>query len=100
MDKYAVIRVLGRQYKVSEGQEFLVDKLSGKPEAEVLLLVNGENTEVGKPTLDKVKIVLKVIAEEVKGVKIDVFKYKSKSRFRKHVGFRPKYTKLLVEKIG
>lgn len=102
MDKFAVIRVGGKQYRVSEKEEILVDKLKDtkKFDLDVLLFVDGDNVEVGKPTLEKVKVSVKVLAEEEKGEKVDIFKYKSKSRYRKHLGFRPKYTRLLVEKIS
>ena len=98
--KYAVLKIQGHQYKVSEGQEILVDKiLEEKPELDVLLFVNGEKVKVGKPTLKEVKVILKVLGEE-KGEKLYIRKYKAKSRYRKKIGFRPKYTKLLVQKIS
>lgn len=101
MAKYAVIRVGGKQYKVEEGQEVLVDKVidikSLAPE--VLLVADGENVEVGKPVLTKTGLKFKVITELEKGVKVDVYKFKAKSRYRKHVGFRSQHTRLLIEKI-
>jgi large subunit ribosomal protein L21 len=102
MDKFAVIRIGGKQYRVTEGQEILVDKLTDtkKVEPEVLLFVDGETVEVGTPILEKAKVIVKVIAEIEKGEKIDIFKYKAKSRERRHVGFRAQYTRLLVEKIS
>ena len=101
MSKYAVIRIKGRQYRVEEGKEILVDKLSEKKvEPEVLLVVNNEKVEVGKPIVKEAKIKIKVVKEEEKGDKITVLKYKAKSRYRKKRGFRPKYTRLLIEKIS
>lgn len=101
MDKYAVLRIKGKQYRVAEGQEVLVDRIEGdRVEAEMLLYKSGDTITVGKPLIDKVKLAIKIINSEEKGNKIDVFKYKSKSRYRKHVGFRPKYTRILIEKIG
>lgn len=98
--KYAVIRIKGSQYKVSEGDEILIDKLGEeKPEAEVLLLVEGENTKVGKPILPDVEVRLKVLEAEEKGKKLYVQKFRAKSRYRKKIGFRPQYSRLLVEKI-
>lgn len=98
--KYAVIRINGTQHKVSEGEEILVDRLGDrKPEADVLLVVDGEKVKVGKPKIEKVKVKLKVIAEEEKGKKLTIQKFKAKSRYRRKYGFRPKYTRLLVEKI-
>ena len=102
MDKFAVIRIGGKQYRVTEGQEILVDKLADtkKVTPEVLLFVEGETVEVGTPVLEKAKVTVKVLAELEKGEKVDIFKYKAKSRERRHVGFRAQYTRLLVEKIS
>lgn len=100
MSKYAVIALQGHQYKVSEKDEILVDKLSEKaPVAEVLLVVNEDKVSIGKPTVKGAKVSLKVVEVEVKGEKLHIRKYKAKSRYRKKIGFRPKYTKLLVQKI-
>lgn len=99
--KYAVIKIKGTQYKVSEGDEILVGKLgSDKPEAEVLLLVENGKVKVGKPKVRGVKIKLKVLAEEEKGKKLYIQKFKAKSRYRRKMGFRPVYTRLKVEKIS
>lgn len=97
--KYAVLKIKGHQYKVSEGEEILVDKIDDeKVEPEVLLLVNEDKVSLGKPHVSGAKVKIKVKGEE-KGEKIDVLKYKSKSRERRHIGFRPQYTRLLIEKI-
>lgn len=101
MDKFAVIRIGGKQYRVTEGQEILVDKMNDlKVAPEVLLFVDGDKVEVGTPVLEKAKVTVKVLAELEKGEKVDIFKYKAKSRERRHVGFRAQYTRLLVEKIS
>lgn len=101
MPKYAVVRIKGHQYKVAEGQEILVDKLEkGKVEPEILLLVKDDQVIVGKPTIPEAKVKIKILAPEEKGEKIHVRKYKAKSRYRRHLGFRPRFTRLLVEKIS
>lgn len=101
MDKFAVIRIGGKQYRVSEGEEILVDKLVDlKTSPEVLLIVDGEKIEIGRPVLTKAKVTVKILTEIEKGEKVDIFKYKAKSRERRHVGFRPQYTRLLIQKIS
>lgn len=101
MAKYAVIRLSGRQYKVSEGEELLVDKMNDQKVApEVLMVVDGEKVEVGKPVLKDVKVDLKVVKDVEKGVKMEVYHFKAKSRYRKHTGFRPQFTRVKVAKIG
>ncbi len=98
--KYAVIRIGGKQYKVKEGEEVLVDKLLDvKTQPEVLLVVDDAKVSVGKPTVKEAKIKVKVLKEE-KGEKILVTKFKAKSRYRRRMGFRPTYTRLLIEKIS
>lgn len=98
--KYAVIRIKGHQYKVEEGQELLVDKInSEKPEFDVLLVVNNSAVKVGKPVVKGSSVKLKVLEKEVAGDKLYVQKFKAKSRYRKKIGFKPVYSKLLVEKV-
>lgn len=101
IDKFAVIRITGKQYRVTEGQEILVDKMNDlKVTPEVLLVADGDKVEVGTPVLKDAKVTVKVLVELEKGEKVDIFKYKAKSRERRHVGFRAQYTRLLVEKIS
>lgn len=101
MSKYAVIRINGNQYKVAVGDELLVDKLEGKKvDPEVLLLVKDGKIYVGKPKVRGARVKLKVLDEVVKGKKLYVQKFKAKSRYRRKYGFRPVYTRLLVENIS
>ena len=101
MAKYAVINLNGRQYRVSEGEEILVDLISGsKAEAKTLLLVDADKVSVGKPDLKDAKIKLKVVAAMEKGEKVEIVKFRAKSRYRRKMGFRPQATRLLIEKIS
>lgn len=101
--KYAVIKSGGKQYRVSVGETLQVEKLSTeKGEVvfnEVLLMVEDENVQLGTPTLEGVSVYAEVVAE-VKGEKIEVFQYKSKSRYRKHTGHRQQYTQVKIVSIG
>lgn len=101
--KYAVIKTGGKQYKVTEGQVIEVELLDYEGSSyvfeEVILVVDGDNVQMGAPTVDGMKVYADIIAE-VKGDKIEVFKYKSKSRYRKHTGHRQKYTQVKVSSIG
>jgi large subunit ribosomal protein L21 len=99
--KYEVIALQGKQYKVAEGEEILVDKLATeKPVAEVLLFVDNDKVKIGKPVVKDVKVTLKVLTALEKGKKVEVIKYKSKSRYRRHTGFRAQLTRLEVTKIS
>ena len=101
MSKYAVIKIKGQQYRVNEGDEIVVDKLGeDKLEAEVLLFANEGKVKVGKPVVKGAKVNLKIVDKEIKGKKLHIRKFKAKSRYRKKIGFRPVYSRLLVEKIS
>lgn len=100
--KYAVIKTGGKQYKVSEGDILEVDKLEVKDDSvnfeNVMLLVNDETVEIGKPFLEGVKVKAKLL-EQKQGEKIRIAKYKSKVRYRRVAGFRAKLSKVQIEKI-
>jgi large subunit ribosomal protein L21 len=101
--KFAVIKIAGTQVKVSEGSMFEVNKLEGLKGdtmviTDVLLVVDGEAVKVGSPVIEGAKVTLTVDSQK-KGEKIDSFRYKSKSRFRKRHGSRPEITRVKVEKI-
>lgn len=101
--KYAVIKTGGKQYKVSEGQTLLVEKLNveaAKPVEfdKVLLLVEDEKVKIGQPFVET-KVKAKVL-DQVRGKKIDVFKYKAKTGYHKKIGHRQNLTKVQIEKIG
>ena len=95
---YAIIELAGHQYKVSPGDELLVNKLKGEPSPKVLLLRDENGLKVGNPYLDSVKVSLSVVGQ-VKGEKIRGFKYKAKKRYRRRWGTRPVYTKIKVDTI-
>lgn len=101
--KYAVVKNGGHQHKVEEGQTIQVEKIESDGTSyvfeEVLLVVDGDKVELGMPTVAGVKVYADIVSE-VKGEKIEVFKYKSKSRYRKHTGHRQKYTQVKISGIG
>ena len=95
-----VMRLLGKQYQVSEGDEVVVDLLDEKalPVAEVLATIDDGKITLGDPVLP-VKVTYKVLSQERED-KIRVFKFKSKSRERKITGFTAKKTKIKIVKIA
>jgi len=100
---FAVIKTGGKQYKVAEGDVLSVEKLSHKDKKvsfdEVLLVVNSKDVKVGKPTVSGAKVEAEVL-EEGKGKKKIVFRYKSKTRYKKKKGHRQPFTKVKITKIA
>ena len=101
--KQAVILVGGKQYLVSEKETLRVDLLPAGTKAletDALLLIDGDATTVGTPTVKGVKVSAKVITPEVKGDKVRVIRYKAKKRVHKENGHRQKYSEIQITKIG
>lgn len=101
--KYAVIKTGGKQYKVHEGEEILVDKLKITAGSkyifpEVLFVRDEDKIHIGNPHVAKAGVTGKVMGD-VKGKKITVTKFKAKVHYRKRMGFRPQYSKVLIEAI-
>lgn len=102
-EKFAVIKISGTQLKVYEGKEYEVNKLEGKKGdkveiTDVLLLANGDEVKIGNPLVEGSKVVLEITSQK-KDKKVNVFKYKSKSRYRRSSGHRALITRVLVKKI-
>ena len=100
---YAVIETGGKQYKVTPGETIQVERLPVEPGSKVefdrvLLVADGEAVTVGKPLVEKAKVVAEALGE-VKGDKIIVFKYKPKVRYRRKRGHRQIYTTLAIKQI-
>lgn len=101
--KYAVFQKGSKQYKVTEGQEILLDRLnsgdSKKLELDsVLLLADEGKVEVGTPVVKGAKVVAEILADE-RGEKLRIVKYKAKSRYRRATGFRADYTRVKIQQI-
>ena len=96
---YSVVQVGGRQYKVSPGDEILVEKLDAEAGSTVslpvLLAADDSGVTVGTPTIDGRTVDATVMKLE-KGEKLIVFKYTPKKRYRKKNGHRQTYTRLKI----
>ena len=100
--KKAVIKVGGKQYTVAEKETLRVDLLpeGTKDRAlDALLVIDGDKTTVGTPTVKGVKVSAKVVEEKVAGEKLRVIRYKSKKRVHKEIGHRQKYSVIEIVSI-
>ena len=97
---YAIIKVAGKQYRVREGERLLVDRIAeddGATFTPAVLLVGGDGTPVLGPS--DIKVTTKVLGA-VKGPKIRIGKYKKRTGYRRHTGFRASLTQIEIESIG
>lgn len=100
---YAVVRTGGKQYVVREGEELLVERLTGEKSAAVtlkdVLFVGGEGqNKLGRPTVAGAQVQCRIVDQE-RGPKLTVFRFRKRKNSRKKNGHRQELTRLLIEKI-
>lgn len=100
---FAVVDILGQQFKVSENTKYYVPRLKQEPESEVifdqvLLLSDGKETKVGSPVVKGAKVTAKVLSH-LKDDKVLVFKKKRRKGYRKLNGHRQQLTRIEVTQI-
>lgn len=103
---FAVIYLNGKQYKVNEKDEILVDLMDKKEGEnlkinEVLLLSDeeGKETKIGMPFVAGAHVECQIMGH-MKDEKLVIFKFHAKKRYSRKAGHRQQYTKLKVLKIS
>lgn len=103
MPQFAVIKTGGKQYLVEPGQKITIEKLDAAEGGkvifdQVLLVADGNNVEIGKPLVSGARVEAKIL-KQGRARKLIVFKYHSKTRYRKKKGHRQYFTEVQIDKI-
>jgi large subunit ribosomal protein L21 len=101
--KKAVISTGGKQYLVSEGETLQVELLKAETKSvdlEALMVIDGDKVSVGTPLVDKVKVSVEIIADDIQADKVTSIRYKAKKRVHKVRGHRQHQTTIKVTKIA
>ena len=101
---YAIIETGGKQYKVQNGDQLRVEKLSAEAGNtvvfdKVLACGEGSDIKVGTPYLEGLTVEGEVV-ESGKGDKVIIFKYKAKKDYRKKQGHRQPYTLVEIKAVA
>ena len=89
MTEYAVIKTGGKQYKVTENQELLIERIKDK----------GEKDKIEFDDLLSGKKVKATILKEEKGDKVSIVKFQKRKRYRRKTGHRQNYHRIKIESI-
>jgi large subunit ribosomal protein L21 len=100
---FAVIKAQGKQYKVAQGDELTIDRLAGEKGAkvslgEVLMLVDGGKSTVGKPVISGAKVEAEIL-DHPRGDKIKVFKKRRRKNYHRTRGHRQDLTTVKITAI-
>jgi large subunit ribosomal protein L21 len=102
----AVIKTGGKQYVVETGDTITIEKLPGELKkgdsvtfSDVLMTDDGTTVNLGTPMV-KGAVVKATVSEVGRAKKIDVVKYKAKSRYLKRRGHRQPFVKVKIDSIA
>ena len=97
---YAIVKLGGKQYRVQEGEQLVVDRLAveeSKTFHPEVLLVGGD----GKAELSPkgIQVTAKVVGHEL-GKKIVIGKHRRRTGYRRRNGFRAHLSRVEIQTIG
>jgi len=100
---YAIVESGGKQYRVEPGAILALERIPGEVGSRValdrvLLVADGGAVKVGHPTVSGARVVSEILAQ-MRGVKIDVFKFKKRKKYRKKTGHRQELTRVRIAEI-
>lgn len=101
---FAVVDILGQQFKVTEKKKYYVPRLKEDTDSEVtfdkvLLFGDDNSTKIGNPFVDGLKVTAKVL-NHLKDDKVIVFKKKRRTGYQKSNGHRQHLSYIEILKIG
>ena len=100
---YAIIKNGGKQYKVSEGDELSLDKMSLEAgstlEIKEVLAVNAGELKMGAPFVEGAVVTAEVI-NEGRDRKVVIFKKRRRKDSKVKRGFRRDFTRVRITKIA
>lgn len=100
---FAVIKTGGKQYKVAEGDEIVIEKLTADAGEsvtfkDVLMLGDDKNVTIGEPIVAGASVV-GTIAEQRKGAKVLIMKKRQRNTYRRKKGHRQLETVVTIDSI-
>lgn len=98
---FAVIKSGGKQYRVAQGDVLDLETLAAAPGEVVelpVLLLGDSTVTVGTPLVAGATVRAEVM-EQGRHRKVHVYKFKAKSRQRKHIGHRQQFTRVRITEI-
>ena len=100
---YAMVEILGSQYKAQKGSTLTIDRIASDAGSvveydTVLMLRTDGDVKVGDPYVPGA-LVKAVVEGHVRGDKVIVHKYKRRKRYKRTAGHRQPYSVIRVEEI-
>ena len=103
IENYAIVEASGTQLWLEANRYYDMNRIDAEIDEKmsldkVLLVKNGDKTEIGKPYVENAKVNIKVLSH-LRGKKIIVYKMRPKKKTRRKNGHRQELTRIFVESI-
>jgi len=101
---YAIVEILGQQFKVEAGKRLYIHRMAEADRGtqvefdKVLMIENEGAITIGAPVVAGAKVVCEVLSH-VRGEKVIVFHKKRRKGYRKRNGHRQDFTELFIKEI-
>lgn len=104
MEAYAVLQTGGKQYRVTPGVTFEIERLEAEAGqdielSEVIALSDGSELKIGMPYVEGAKVVLTVVGHK-RGKKLVSFKKKRRKGYSRRMGHRQELTVVAVKSLA
>ena len=101
---YALVEILGKQYKAEAGKEIQVDLVKAEIGSQVtyqsvLAVVDNDNAKFGAPYVEGASVVA-TLKSNIKDDKVRVYKFNRRKGYRKTQGHREQYSVLTIDSIN
>jgi large subunit ribosomal protein L21 len=101
---YALVEIGGQQFRVAQGDEIVTQKLpvaAGEKVSfeRVLMVVDGDATQIGRPLLAGARVEGLLVGEQ-RAPKVIVFKKKRRKGYRRTRGHRQAHSRVRIEQIS
>ncbi|KGE73860.1 50S ribosomal protein L21 [Spirochaeta lutea] len=101
---YAMVEILGKQYKAEKGGLLKVDKIEAEEgkdlDFDTVLLFRGDDSiKVGAPYVEGAKVTA-VLEKHAKGDKVIVYKYKRRKDYQRKQGHRQNYSFIRIKEVS
>ena len=101
---YALVEILGKQYKAEEGKTVRVDLVNAEVGAQVtydsvLAVVKDNDVKFGAPYVEGASVVA-TLQSNIKDDKVRVYKYHRRKGYRRTQGHRQQYSILTINKVN
>ena len=101
---YAVIKIGGKQYKVTVGEKLKVEQIPAELDSqivleEVLMVADGDNVQIGAPLVAGAKVTATVVSHG-RHDKVRIFKMRRRKHYQKRQGHRQNFTEIRIDAIA